>query len=331
MSSSASSSSSELPGTLFSSESSSSTTRCSSSVSTCLPIRGNGNERPDFASTALWAVILATVLATILLSVILWLTKRRVRRRSREQIRAFLWDMVRGVQNGTVEEDVLRRIIYGADPEVLEPKTPAILETWMFSNPIYSTNLTKFPSATSFRTTPSDREWKWNELQPVSLTKPFSPSDPFGLHTPDYGPKPALLQLPWKTHSRTEPETLREEADVPLSRVGTTAKPAVAERQVDAIFLIAMPQLRTPGSGSQAIVSLPVTLASASPTFEEDFLDPIVPPKPKRALAIQRQPRLDPLSSSGRHIEGPGISWFGETTRPVRSVPLPGAAGATST
>ena len=239
--------------------------------------------------------------------------------------------MVRGVQNGTVEEAVLQRIIYGVDPEVLEQKQPMILETSL-SGSTYASNLAKVPSATSFRTTSFDREWKWHDLLPVSATEPFSPSDPFGL-VPDTGPKPALLQLPWKDHSKLPQAVSHDEANAPLGRVATTTRLPGIERQLDAVFLIAMPQLRTPGFGPQAIVSLPVTLASASPAFYEDYLYPIVPPRPKRILAIQREQRPDPLSSTGRRIEGPGVSWFGQAAPPsVRSGPLIyDAAGLAST
>ncbi|KAG8760187.1 hypothetical protein FRC14_003741 [Serendipita sp. 396] len=160
-------------------------TPSNSTASSCSSSSSGGRSSMDFATTALWAVIVATIFTTIILSGLLFALKVRLRRRTRERVRSFLWELVRGVEDGTVEETVLRRLVYGQNFQFVqhqqEPKLYEVSLSPSSSQLSHASKRDTSPSKESdapvtlpdIATLPSDSAQKWSDFSLLSLSEPM--------------------------------------------------------------------------------------------------------------------------------------------------------------
>ncbi|KAG8820630.1 hypothetical protein FRC17_010097 [Serendipita sp. 399] len=283
----------------------------------------------DFAATALWAVIVATIFTTIILGGVLFAMKTRLRRRTRERVRSFLWELVRGVEAGTVEEAVLRRLVYGSNADlVLEQQQPKLYEVSL--RPLVpSAQTPSSPTTTSSSmgqahdvaasspTRPnSETGLTWSEMALLSLSQPLNIYGPakdkrksisvpirWSRSIPQNHPLSPLLhsQQDHLGVTDTPQETIGQGNNArvnphpegsPTSEEGTTGAivgPSLHfERRINAAVIIIMPfqsqQARRRSARFststippvRTVSDLPISLASATPVFEEDALHPIV-------------------------------------------------------
>ncbi|KAG8787694.1 hypothetical protein FRC15_008369 [Serendipita sp. 397] len=107
------------------------------------------------------------------------------RRTSRERVRSFLWELVRGVEDGTVEETVLRRLVYGQNFQFVqhqqEPKLYEVSLSPSSSQLSHASKRDTSPSKESdapvtlpdIATLPSDSAQKWSDFSLLSLSEPM--------------------------------------------------------------------------------------------------------------------------------------------------------------
>lgn len=117
---------------------------------------------------------------------------------------------------------------------------------------------------------PSNDAWKWGSMRPVSLAPPYAIDIP---RPPP--PKKPILQWPWR-HPHALPPKVQTEKNTDHHPKDHT----ITTRHVDAAFLIIMPRTtssNTNNHASPAFANCVVALASASPSFQDNLLDPAVP------------------------------------------------------
>ncbi|KIM29177.1 hypothetical protein M408DRAFT_328876 [Serendipita vermifera MAFF 305830] len=219
----------------------------------------------DFASTALWAVIVSTIVAALLLGALLFWTRRRKRMRTSRRIRALLWEIVRGVQDGSVEPVVLERLVYGPEGPTDTLRPPKIFETSISEGE----KGVKQPTSHSV-----EGAWKWDEILPISLAPRSIPITP-----PPASPRPSLFQWPWRPPHAVPPTDCSKDKETTNSERNPFT--FCIERRVDAAIVIVMPHVGQPGTTSNApplLVNCSIALASASPSFQDNIIDPAIPP-----------------------------------------------------
>ncbi|PVF96796.1 hypothetical protein CPB86DRAFT_874627 [Serendipita vermifera] len=237
----------------------------SSTASNCSSDRSSSSAA-DFASQAVWGVVITTLIVAVLLVVMLIYVKRRVRRRNRERIRGLLWELVQAVQEGRVDESRLQQALYGVDPAFMKLKTPVMYEVCLDNpNPSDLTSKSVLLEKSSLA--------HWDQLIPLSTSHP----------------RHLAHNIPKGKTSDTR------------TRISLGKKPQAQsmEKQLDISVLVVMPHERKePVSPPQSTSSLrmattdsvPLTIATASPTFQENPENPVVSTeRPRR--------RVDALSS----------------------------------
>ena len=209
---------------------------------------------------------------------------------------------MRGVENGTIDPAVLDRLVYGPGGGAADSLQPPKLFEASLKD---SGNLEGPQEKTMAR-------HAWKDINPMSLTPPHVPAHSLE-RQPTPRPRIPLFQWPWRHPHAVPTPCPSSEPTQPSSdkgAAGSQRKPIslCVERSVDAVVLIVMPYALSPPNTTPALlVNCPITLASASPLFQDNVLDPTVPPDSRpswtKDVDFSSAPLLrgdHPLASTGR-------------------------------
>jgi hypothetical protein len=190
----------------------------------------------------------------------------------RERIRGLLWELVQAVQEGRVDESRLQQAIYGVDPEFMQLNIPKMYE-------VYLDSATSPDSISKSVLLEKSSQAPWDELTPLSMSH---------LRGPIHVGKNAETGGKTSSSKRSHVQSVEQNVDIAVL--------VVMPHEQKGKELLSPPESTSsqrPTNLPTNTDSMPVTLATASPSFQEDPVHPVVPvERPNRR-------RIDGLSSVG--------------------------------